>query len=349
MSGALLSLWLASATGTVTGTIHERGEPLDQPFVRTWCPTYKTTEVDPETGRFEVTVPAGECHLVAGTNTGFRDVTVEVVEGETVELELEMVPRDLAKPTRWSPLGLSLKPDLQWPAGADVGVAFLNLNLAASDRLRVYGFDLGIVNRVRDRGYGLQAGVVARTCGWTGLQTGVVTKALEPEEEDPNHPGCDFGLDGVQLALAHADADLVYGLQLAGLMAEDFNLVGLQLAGVVARSHGALVGLQAAGVVAWSEWPNGLQVGGLLSVASFQLYGVQLAGVANVALQHPANGLQISSAFNYARCVRGLQIGLINVAEKAAGVQLGLINIIGRRLTPVLNAGTDRCTWSRPS
>ena len=341
---ALLSLWLASATGTVTGTIREGGAPLDEPLVRTWCPTYKSTPADPATGRFELTLPVGECSLVGITNTGFRYVTVEVVEGEAVELELEMVPRYLPGPTSWSPLGLSLTSELQWPAGDDVGVAFLNLNLASSERLRVYGLDLGVVNRVRGGGYGVQAGVVVHACEWTGLQTGVVTKSLDPAE-DRNEPTCGFGVTGVQLALAHAESDLVRGVQLAGFVAEDFIVVGVQLAGVVGRSEGGLDGVQAAGVVAWSEWPRGLQVGGVVSVANWRLAGVQLSGVANVALQHPANGAQISSTFNYARCVRGLQVGLINVAERAAGVQLGLINIVGRRVMPVLNVGTQRCAW----
>ncbi|HVH98097.1 MAG TPA: hypothetical protein VM869_05290 [Enhygromyxa sp.] len=126
-------------------------------------------------------------------------------------------------------------------------------------------------------------------------------------------------------------------------MAEDFNLIGVQVSGIVGRSHGALGGVQVAGAVAWASWPMGVQIGGGASVADWKLDGVQLAGLANVVVEEAANGVQISSAVNYAPCLRGAQIGLVNVARQAAGVQVGLINLIGRRVTPVFNVGVDRC------
>ncbi len=40
------------------------------------------------------------------------------------------------------------------------------------------------------------------------------------------------------------------------------------------------------------------------------------------------NGVQLSTIFNYAKKLRGLQIGLINVSDTSAGYSIGLINIV---------------------
>jgi hypothetical protein len=40
------------------------------------------------------------------------------------------------------------------------------------------------------------------------------------------------------------------------------------------------------------------------------------------------DGVQISGVFNYARRLRGLQIGLINIADTSEGYSIGLVNIV---------------------
>lgn len=89
---------------------------------------------------------------------------------------------------------------------------------------------------------------------------------------------------------------------------------------------------------------NGLEIGGLLNYNHGEVNGVQLAGVANVNKEY-TNGLMWASCFNLtlddARGVQladlnmatgdftGVQAGVFNYARRLKGVQLGLINIVG--------------------
>jgi hypothetical protein len=56
---------------------------------------------------------------------------------------------------------------------------------------------------------------------------------------------------------------------------------------------------------------------------------VQLAGIANVATKD-VKGVQISGLINHTKHLRGVQIGLINLADTCSGFMLGLINIVKR-------------------
>jgi hypothetical protein len=89
---------------------------------------------------------------------------------------------------------------------------------------------------------------------------------------------------------------------------------------------------------------NGLEIGGLLNYNHGEVNGVQLAGVANVNKEY-TNGLMLASCFNLtledARGVQladlnmatgdftGVQAGVFNYARRLKGVQFGLINIVG--------------------
>ena len=67
--------------------------------------------------------------------------------------------------------------------------------------------------------------------------------------------------------------------------------------------------------------------------------GVQIAGMVN-RVDGPVKGGQIGVGYNWAREVRGLQIGLVNACNELHGLQLGLINIrSGMRVpfVPLLN------------
>ena len=357
--GMAVSL-LALGAGTVRGTLTGGELPLDQPYVRAYCglradglhEQVLEGEVERETGRFELSeLPEDTpCELYGGSSELQGKVELSVGEGQTLETIIPIVPRNNAPPSAWSPLGLSLSSRLQFPRASSAAVAGLNLSLnvdlgrwrdpSQGARLRVYGFDLGLLSRVDDQGFGLQAGLGVRACGWVGVQVGLVASSREPEVGEA--PGCIFGVAGVQLGGAWAYADVAIGLQLAAGMSKNFNVVGVQLAGLVAESHGA-AGVQLGGLVALAEWPSGVQVGGVSSIARDRFEGVQLAGLVNVVEHYWARGLQIAPGLNYAPCLEGAQIGLINVAKRARGVQLGLINVIGRRVRPVLNLGRDHC------
>lgn len=55
--------------------------------------------------------------------------------------------------------------------------------------------------------------------------------------------------------------------------------------------------------------------------------GLQLAGVGNFS-NVDMSGVQVAGVFNYTKKLKGLQVGLINVADSSAGMSIGLINIV---------------------
>ncbi len=55
--------------------------------------------------------------------------------------------------------------------------------------------------------------------------------------------------------------------------------------------------------------------------------GVQIASVANFS-NREMRGTQIAGVINYAKKIKGLQIGLINIADSSDGYSIGLINIV---------------------
>lgn len=72
---------------------------------------------------------------------------------------------------------------------------------------------------------------------------------------------------------------------------------------------------------------KGWQLAGITNFTNHRLQGAQIAGIANISLRQ-VNGIQIAGIFNYTRKLKGVQIGLINVADTSLGYSIGLINII---------------------
>jgi hypothetical protein len=96
-----------------------------------------------------------------------------------------------------------------------------------------------------------------------------------------------------------------------------------------------------------------IQLAGIFNIVGGTAKGLQLAGVHNRALDTvkgaqlalftnnagtELSGLQISAIHNEVHKLKGLQIGLVNVADTSTGASIGLINIIGN--------GFFRVTWS---
>ncbi len=69
----------------------------------------------------------------------------------------------------------------------------------------------------------------------------------------------------------------------------------------------------------------GYQTSGGISVAGDSFYGLQYSGIANIA--GDVTGAQVSTFFNKAKTVRGLQFGLVNFSDDASAT-FGLINIV---------------------
>lgn len=122
------------------------------------------------------------------------------------------------------------------------------------------------------------------------------------------------GVNGFELGgLFNLDKKDVQYVQIGGLL----NVVGGNVRGVeIGGIHNTVLGSV-----------TGLQIGGVSNFAMKKASGVQVSGVANVS-HGEMDGVQISGVFNYAKRLRGLQVGLINIADTSAGYSIGLVNII---------------------
>lgn len=103
---------------------------------------------------------------------------------------------------------------------------------------------------------------------------------------------------------------------------------GAQVGGWGNFAKGNTSGVQLAGNVNvnWKDMV-GAQLSGILNFNGGNIKGAQIAGILNVNGQ-TTNGVQISSIFNYTKRLRGVQIGLLNIADTSDGYSIGLINII---------------------
>lgn len=121
----------------------------------------------------------------------------------------------------------------------------------------------------------------------------------------------------------------VKGLQLAGINNTVLDSVhGMQVGGVSNYVQGKFGGVQLAGVYNHvTDSVKGLQLAGVANFANHNVKGSQISGVANISARE-ITGVQLSGVINYAKLVKGVQIGLINIADSTDGVGIGLINIV---------------------
>lgn len=121
----------------------------------------------------------------------------------------------------------------------------------------------------------------------------------------------------------------VRGVQLAGINNTVLSSTrGLQAGGINNVVDGKFGGFQVGGIYNHvSDSVKGLQAAGIANFARKTMSGVQIGGVANIS-NRETNGIQVAGLFNYTKRLRGLQIGLINVADTSSGFSIGLINVI---------------------
>lgn len=135
---------------------------------------------------------------------------------------------------------------------------------------------------------------------------------------------------GIQTAgFFNLNGDDVTAVQLAGFANTNLsNGHGVQLAGFANTNLGDMNGVQIAG---FSNYNNnssyGVQVAGFGNLQRGNYKGSQFAGATNITTGK-ISGSQISGVFNYAKRVRGTQIGLINYADSVGGVPIGLFSIV---------------------
>src|SRR4030095_10562797 len=127
----------------------------------------------------------------------------------------------------------------------------------------------------------------------------------------------------------NVDGGKMRGFQVAGINNTVLDTsYGFEAAGINNLVKGKFAGFQVGGIYNHvADSVKGVQAAGVANFARRKLSGVQLAGVGNVSNKE-TDGVQIAGVFNYSRKLRGVQIGLINVADTSAGYSIGLINII---------------------
>ncbi|MGN8068105.1 STN and carboxypeptidase regulatory-like domain-containing protein [Mucilaginibacter sp. 22184] len=142
--------------------------------------------------------------------------------------------------------------------------------------------------------------------------------------------GYNAGVDGFELGLIfNLDKGDVGAVQIAGI----FNVVGgnvngIQVGGLYNNVLGSVRGIQLSLLHNRVKRDlNGIQVAGLYNHTRGSVRGIQLAALGNIAGQK-YSGMQIAGLFNYTHNLRGVQLGLINVADTSSGYSIGLINIV---------------------
>lgn len=119
------------------------------------------------------------------------------------------------------------------------------------------------------------------------------------------------------------------GVQMAGVHNTVLNrATGIQMAGVTNHVKDRLVGWQMAGVHNHAtDTVTGAQIGGVSNFSKGNVRGAQLSGVANFA-NRTMSGLQAAGLFNYSKKLKGVQIGIINIADSSSGYSIGFINFV---------------------
>ena len=158
------------------------------------------------------------------------------------------------------------------------------------------------------------------TAGVNGVEVGGL---FNINKEDVKH---------VQVAgLTNLVGGSVHGFQAGGLLNTVLDSVhGFQTASLVNDVRENADGWQTAGILNHVRKDlKGVQVAGIANLVSNNTDGIQIAGISNI-VRKDMRGVQIGSIFNYAKNLRGVQIGLINFADSSSGLSVGLINWVNK-------------------
>lgn len=105
------------------------------------------------------------------------------------------------------------------------------------------------------------------------------------------------------------------------------NINGIAIAGLVVEAKNSLNGLALSpGVVSCKHNLNGIAIGGLIIGANDSFNGIGISGLAKTS--HDCSGLTLSTINISKGKMSGIQLGVINYAEKLSGIQIGAINIV---------------------
>ncbi|WP_285544864.1 STN and carboxypeptidase regulatory-like domain-containing protein [Dyadobacter frigoris] len=137
-------------------------------------------------------------------------------------------------------------------------------------------------------------------------------------------------LQGVQLSgFGNVINKHLKGAQVSGIFNKvSGNINGVQVSGVANIVNGEMHGGQVSGLFNKSlKTMHGFQLSGGLNLANENLSGPQISGIGNIS-EKETSGLQLAGLFNYARNLKGVQIGVVNLADSSSGYSFGLLNIV---------------------
>jgi len=178
----------------------------------------------------------------------------------------------------------------------------------------------GVLNMVGGEMQGVQASCILNTVLDTmkGIQMAGIGNVVRKSST------------GIQSAgIYNLSVGRVKGGQMAGIVNTAVDtFVGVQAAGIVNSSIKKFTGWQTASIVNGSVGSvTGAQTAGIVNICVKDIKGVQLAGVVNSCVG-TLKGFQAASMVNYATRVKGVQFGLLNVADTSSGVSIGLLSFV---------------------
>jgi hypothetical protein len=150
-------------------------------------------------------------------------------------------------------------------------------------------------------------------------------------------------MEGVQISgIGNIVKKKAIGLQIAGV--SNLNLdtfKGVALSGFSNHNREETKGVQLAGVANINhKETKGLQIAGVTNHCDSNIKGVQLGCISNHARKE-IRGVQMGSIYNYARKIKGLQFGLVNIADTMQGAGIGLVNIYGNGLNKLVVSSNE--------
>lgn len=146
-----------------------------------------------------------------------------------------------------------------------------------------------------------------------------------PLPSDVRHVPFNIGIaPGADLNRSFGRGPMLNNLSLSLAATTAYRVDGIQAAVGVAWTSEDVRGIQASVGAVWAKRVSGIQAAAGLALAQGDMRGMQSAAV-NLGLAR-VDGVQLG-AVQWAKQLRGVQVGGINVIESGQGMQLGLVSI----------------------
>ncbi len=194
-----------------------------------------------------------------------------------------------------------------------------------SEEARVHGVSLGMMPQAGVlNGLHLGVGAVAAEKRLAGIAAGGLGAAVGEDLR-----GIAFG--GLGVGVGEDARGIVAGGLGAGVGG---NLTGIAAGGVGLGCGGTARGLLAGGIGVGVRKVNGVMIGGLVT-ASDAVSGAALSGgVVHIQADGALTGLSASPFNRVQGRMTGVSVGILNYARTLRGVQLGVVNIVRENRAP---------------